>query len=160
MHDFLLPPVSFDNGYPYSRNTTTGTDSTAWVKFYNFLYASAGVTDTLRIQYQYISSRTGLAVNIGPPVYFGETTDWQPVTVVKLPNEQVAAGSRTITFNMRVVDAAGNDMGKLKIMNTSGTFVDYTATATLFIGRRYHHIMAGFGAVKSPNSSVRVVNAL
>jgi hypothetical protein len=80
--------------------------------------------------------------------------------VVKKPNEIVAAGSRTITFNMRVVDAGGADLGKLQIMNTAGTYVDYTADQTLFIGRRYHHVMAGFRAVKSPNSSVRVFTAL
>lgn len=164
VHDFLLPPVAFENGYPYSRNTTTGTDSTAWVKFYNFLYASAGVPDTLRIQYQYISSRTGLAVNIGPPVKFGETTGWQPVTIVKLPSQLVSAGFRQLTFNMRVVDDNGIDQGKLKIMNTSGVFVDYvyaqTTTDPTYIGRRYHHIMAGFRAVKAPNSSVRYFTAL
>jgi hypothetical protein len=160
VHDFNLPPVVFDNGYPYTRNTTTVTDSTAWVKFYNFLYETAGVTTTLRIQYQYLNSRTGLPVNIGTPVYFGETTGWQAVTVVKLATQLVTEGSRTITFNMRVVDADGNDLGKLQIRNASGAYVDYTATATLFIGRMYHHAMAGFRAVSSPNSSVRSFSAL
>jgi hypothetical protein len=161
VHDFTLPPVVFDNGYPYTRNTTTGTDSTAWVKFYNFLYETAGVTyTTYKIQYQYIDSRTGLPVNIGPPVSFGETTGWQPVTVVKKPNEIVAAGSRVITFKMKTVDAGGTIIGDLQIMNTSGVFGAYTADNTLFIGRRYHHTMAGFRAVKSPNSSVRIFTAL
>jgi hypothetical protein len=60
---------------------------------------------------------------------------------------------------MKEVDALGN-MTDLKIMNASGSYVSYSATATLNIGRRYHHIMAGFRAVKSPNSSVRVFTAL
>jgi hypothetical protein len=152
--------VVFSNGYPYSRNTTTVTDSIAWVKFYNFLYETAGVTTPLRIQYQYLDSRTNLPVNIGSPVYFGETTGWQSVTVVKLPTQIVTEGTRTITFNMRIIDANGTDLGKLQIMNASGNYIDYTATATLGIGRRYHHIMAGFRAVKSPNSSVRSFTAL
>jgi hypothetical protein len=164
VHDFNLPPVVFDNGFPYSRNTTTTTDSTAWVKFYNFLYELPDSTNILRIQYQYLDLRTGLPVNIGPPVKFGETTGWQPVTIVKLPNQIVSAGYRQMTFNMRVVDADGNDLGKLKIMNTSGAFVDYTYTQTtseaMYIGRRYHHTFAGFRAVKTPNSSVRYFTAL
>ncbi|MCX6334984.1 MAG: hypothetical protein NT092_11885 [Bacteroidia bacterium] len=158
VHDFNLPPVVFDNGYPYIANVTDKTDSIAWIKFYNFLYETAGVTSALRIQYQYLDSRTNLAVNIGSPVSFGETTGWQKVTVVKSTN--VSSGSRQIYFNMRVVDANGNDLGKLKIMNTAGTLVDYTDYWTLYIGRRYHHIMAGFRAVKSPNSSVKVFTAL
>ena len=166
VHDFLKPPVVFDNGYPYPRNTTTVTDSIAWVKFYNFLYETPGVTTPLRIQYQYILSRTGLAkdtvrINVGQPVYFGETTGWQPVRIIKLPTQLVAQGSRDILFYMRVVDANGADKGKLKIMNSSGILVDYSSTVTgITIARRYHHTMAGFRAVKSPNSSVRVFTAL
>jgi hypothetical protein len=84
--------------------------------------------------------------------------------VVKKPTEIVAAGSRQMTFNMRVVDENGIDQGKLKIMNTSGVFGDYTYTQTTtdptYIGRRYHHIFAGYRAVKAPNSSVRYFTAL
>jgi hypothetical protein len=160
VHDFALPPVAFDNGYPYPRNVTGVTDSIAWVKFYNFLYETAGVTSTKRIQYQYVDSRTGLRVNIGQPLYFGEGTGWQPITVVKLPTEIIAAGSRLITFRMVEVDANGAELGDLQIRGTTGTYAAYTATATLFIGRRYHHMMAGFRAVASPNSSVKVFTAL
>jgi len=160
IHDFAQPPVVFDNGYPYVGNITETTDSTAWVKFYNFLYETAGVPTTLRIQYQYLDSRTNLPVNIGPPVSFGESTGWQPVTVVKKTTEIIAAGSRQIYFNMRVVDAGGNDLGKLSVMNTAGAYVDYSDYWTLYIGSRYHHMMAGFRAVKSPNSSVKVFTAL
>jgi hypothetical protein len=158
VHSFTQPPVVLENGYPFESNTTTVTDSTAWVKFYNFLYETSGVPTTLRIQYQYLDTRTNLPVNIGSPLYFGETTGWQPVTVVK--TDKVSAGSRTVYFNMRVIDASGIDQGKLKTMNTSGSFVDYSDYWTLFIGRRYHHIFAGFRAVKSPNSSIKVFTAL
>lgn len=158
VHAFDQVPVTFDNGFPYVARETVTTDSTSWVKFYNFLYETAGVPTTKKIQYQYLDSRTGANVNIGAPVAFGETTGWIPVTVVK--SVEISYGSRVITFKMQEVDASGTIIGPLKIMNTSGAFVDYSATATLFIGRRYHHTMAGFRAVKAPNSSVRIFTAL
>jgi hypothetical protein len=99
-------------------------------------------------------------VNIGPPVAFGQTTDWQKVTVVKLPTDLVSAGSRTITFNIKTVDANGNLGPSLQIMGTSGTYTNYTATQTNVIGRRYHHIFAGFRAMTTANASVRVFTAL
>jgi hypothetical protein len=150
--------IVFDNGYPYIRRETVTTDSTAWIRFYNFLYETAGVPTTRRIQYQYMDSLTNAEVNIGDPVAFGEATDWEQVTVVK--TDLVSAGYRTITYKMKEVDASGNVLGDLMIMNTSGAYVAYTGTLSTYIGRRYHQIMAGFRAVKSPNSSVRTFTAL
>lgn len=157
VHDFNKPMIVFDNGYPYLRRETVTTDSTAWIKFYNFLYETPGVPTTKKIQYQYVSSRTGALVNIGNPVAFGEATGWEQVTVVKAATLDV---SRTITYKMKEVDANGNIIGDLMIMNTSGAYVAYTGTLSTYIGRRYHQIMAGFRAVKSPNSSVRTFTAL
>jgi hypothetical protein len=158
VHAFDQPPVIFDNGFPYIARETVTTDSTAWIKFYNFLYETAGVPTTKRIQYQYIDFRTNAPVNMGPPVAFGEATDWVPVTVVKTAT--VSPGSRTMTYKMKEVDASGNIIGDLMIMNTSGTYVAYSGTFATFIGRRYHQTMAGFRAVKTPNSSVRTFTAL
>ncbi len=158
VHDFAQPAIVFDNGFPYIRRETVTTDSTAWIKFYNFLYETAGVPTTKLIQYQYVDSRTSALVNIGPPVAFGETTGWQQVTVVK--TDIVSSGSRTITYRMKEVDAAGTIIGDLMIMNTSGTYVAYSGTLATFIGRRYHQIFAGFRAVRSPNSAVRTFTAL
>jgi hypothetical protein len=158
VHDFAKVPVVFNNGYPYTPNLTSATDSAGWIKFYNFLYETTGTPYAKKIQYQYVDSRTSLPVNIGQPVAFGEATDWIKVTVVK--TDLVSSGSRSITFKMKEVETNGTVVGDLQIMNTAGTYAAYTATATLFIGRRYHHIMAGFRAVKSPNSSVRVFTAL
>jgi hypothetical protein len=160
VHDFAQNPVVFDNGFPYPRNVTQVTDSTSWVKFYNFLYETTGTPTTLKIQYQYLDSRTNLPVNIGSPVSFGQSTGWQKVTVVKLPTDLVSAGSRTITFNIKTVDASGNPGPSLQIMGTNGQYTNYTATATLFIGRRYHHILAGFRAMTTANASTRVFTAL
>ncbi|MDP3003136.1 MAG: hypothetical protein WC854_04350 [Bacteroidales bacterium] len=157
VHDFIQVPVVFSNDYPYTPNATGVTDSTAWVKFYNFLYETSGAPSGKKLQYQYIDSRTSLPVNIGQPVSFGETTGWQKVTVVKSVN--ISSGSRLITFKMKEVDINGV-IGDLQIRGTSGSYAAYSATATLFIGRRYHHTMAGFRAVASPNSSVRIFTAL
>ena len=158
VHDFTKVPVVINNGYPYTPNVTTVTDSTAWVRFYNFLYETTGTPYAKKIQYQYVDSRTSLPVNIGQPVAFGEATDWIKVTVVKI--DLVSAGSRTITFKMKEVETNGTVVGDLQIMSTAGAYAAFTATASLSIGRRYHHIMAGFRAVKSPNSSVRAFTAL
>jgi hypothetical protein len=165
VHDTSKVPVVFSNGYPYEGNLTGATDSTCWVKFYNFLYETPGVPTTLKIQYQYIFSRTGAAadtvrVNIGPPVSFGESTGWQPVKVVKLPTEIVAAGSRSIVFKIKTVNGAGNTGADLKIIGTTGVYTSYTATNSMVIGRRYHHIEGGFRASTTAVSSVRIFTAL
>jgi hypothetical protein len=160
VHDFAQAPVIFNNGYPYSRNVTDKTDSISWVKFYNFLYETTGAPTTLKLQYQYLDSRTNLPVNIGPPVAFGQSTDWQKVTVVKLPTDLISQGSRTITFNIKTVDANGIVGPDLQIMGTSGKYTAYTATQSNTIGRRYHHILAGFRAMTTANASVRVFTAL
>lgn len=158
VHDFAQVPKVFDNGYPYEAVLTTLTDSSAWVKFYNFLYESAGVPTTKKLQYQYVNSRTSALMNIGTPVAFGESTGWVKIVVVK--TDLISQGSRTITFKIKEVDASGVVIGDLQVMGTGGAFAAYTATASLTIGRRYHHTMAGFRAAATPNSSVRVFTAL
>lgn len=158
VHDFVQVPVVFDNGFPYIKRETVSTDSTSWVKFYNFLYETPGEPTSKRIQYQYVDTRTSALVNIGAPVAFGEATDWVQITVLK--SVLVSQGSRSITFRMKEVDDDGTIIGDLQVMGTTGSYAAYTGTATLTIGRWYHHTMAGFRAVKSPNSSVRVFTAL
>jgi hypothetical protein len=159
IHDFTKDPVVFDNGYPYTPVLTERTDSSAWIKFYNFLYETAALgPTTLKLQYQYVDYRTQQPVNIGKPVAFGESTGWELVTVVK--DNLVSQGSRLMTFKIKTVDANGNIVGDLSIMGTGGTYAAYTNTFTMAIARRYHHIMAGYRAVASPNSSVRSFTAL
>ena len=158
VHSFTQPPVVIDAGFPYKANVAEYTDSTAWVRFYNFMYETAGVPTTLKLQYQYLSSRTNLPVNVGKPVGFGEATDWIPVTVVK--TDIISAGSRTISFKIKQVDAGGNPTDDLQVMGTGGKYAAYTGTATLSIGRRYNQIIAGFRAVASPNATVRTFTAL
>jgi hypothetical protein len=158
VHDFNLPPVVFDNGFPYVGNVTDNTDSICWVKFYNFLYETAGVPTTLKLQYQCIDQRNAAGlVNIGPPVAFGETTGWQPVKVVKSIFN--SAGYNRVDYRIKVIDALGNVVGDLQIKNTSGVFVSYADYWTEYIGRRYHHVMSGMRAA-APASAVRVFTAL
>ena len=159
VHDFTKDPVVFNNGFPYKGILTERTDSSAWIKFYNFLYETAALGPTaLKLQYQYVDFRTNLPVNIGKPVAFGESTGWELITVVK--DNLISSGSRLMTFKIKTVDANGNIVGDLSIMGTGGVFSAYTGTATVFIGRRYHHIEAGYRAVASPNSSIRIFTAL
>ena len=159
VHDFTKDPVVFNNGYPYKSILTEKTDSSAWVKFYNFLYETAALGPTgLKLQYQYIDFRTQQMVNIGNPVAFGESTGWELITVVK--DNLISQGSRLMSFKIKTVDANGNIIGDLQVMGTGGTYSVVTWTSTLTIARRYHHIMSGYRAVASPNSSVRLFTAL
>jgi len=155
VHDFNQPPIVFDNGYPYISRQTVETDSTTYVKFYNFLYETAGVPTTLKLQYQYISHRTGEVVNIGPPVAFGESTGWQQVLLVK---SDPLVNTRRIDYRIKVVDEAGNITGDLQIRNSSGKYVSYSDYWTGTIGRWVHHMIGGMRAA-SPACAVRVFTA-
>ncbi len=157
IHDFNQPAIVFDNGHPYTARTTMDTDSICWIKFYHFLYETAGVPNDTRIQYQYIDPDSNESVNIGGPLSFGQATGWEPVKVRKAVFN--SSGSRLIQLRIKVVDAGGNITGDLQVRNASGVMVNYTGSATLFIGRRYHHIMAGYRSA-TPISSVRVFTAL
>jgi hypothetical protein len=158
VHDFNQPPVVFDNGYPYTANVTQNTDSICWVKFYNFLYETAGVPTTLKLQYQYIDPHNStVLINVGNPVSFSETTGWQQVKVVK--DIFNSAGSRRVDFKIKVIDASGNVVGDLQIRNTLGVYVSYADFWTEAIGRRYHHIISGFRAA-TPGAAVRTFTAL
>lgn len=157
IHDFNLSPVVFDNGYPYTPNITGNTDSTCFVKFYNFLYETAGVPTALKLQYQYIHPITSQLINIGLPVKFGETTGWQPVKVIKTIVNSY--GYCRVDFRIKVIDANGNIVDDLKVRNSSGTYVNYADYSTEYIGRRYHNVLSGYRAA-TPNASTRVFTAL
>jgi hypothetical protein len=159
VHDFAQPPVVIDNGYPYIRRETVETDSTTWVKFYNFLYETAGVPTTLKLQYQYVSHRTSQLVNIGEPVAFGQSTGWQQVLLIKLPTDLVTSGSRRIDYRIKVVDDGGNIVGDLQVRNSSGNMVSYADYWTGYLGRWTHHIFCGYRAA-TPTSAVRLFYAL
>jgi len=169
VYDLAQAPKVFENGAPFPIVTTLGTDSTCFVKFYNFLYEAVGTPTTLKLQYQYVDTHYNNTVtpptiiysdtiNIGSPVSFGETTGWQPVKVVKTIN--VSAGSNKIYFLIKVIDAGGNKVGDLSIMNSKGLYQSYTENKTESVGRRYHHILGGLRTSKTVVTSVSEFTAL
>ncbi len=168
VYDFSKPPIIFDNGFPYTTNVTANTDSTAWIKFYNFLYETSGVPTSLKIQYQYQYPMKyddkGVVIlksdwtNIGKPVSFGETTGWIPVVVKK--SIYNSAGYARLDYKIKVIDNAGNIVGDLQIMNTNGAYISYADYWNGYVGRRYHHVLSGMRAVKIPAAAVRQFTAL
>lgn len=162
VYDFNKPPIVFDNGAPYPTNLTEHSDSTSWVKFYNFLYENATTPTTLKLQYQYqytmnVATNVKSAwLNLGQPVAFGETTGWQPVPVIK--TVPLSAGEARIDYRIRMIGASGEDLGSLQINNASNAFVDYTEFKLQNIGRAYHHILSGV-RITAPRTAVRVFTA-
>lgn len=157
VYDFAKDPIVFDNGYPYSTNLTMDSDSTCWVKFYNFLYEKAGEPTTFKLQYQYIDPRTKALVNLGKPVSFGESSDWQPVKVLKSIN--ISEGYARVDYRIKVVDASGVVTGDLQLWNSGKVYTSYAEYWTQYIGRRYHHVIAGMRSAV-PIASVRSFTAL
>jgi len=169
VYDLSQPPKVFDNGAPFGFTSTLGTDSTCFVKFYNFLYDAAGTPTTLKLQYQYVDTHYNTSVtpnkiiysdtiNLGDPVLFGEATGWQVVKVVK--TTAISAGSNKIYYRIKVIDAAGHKVGELSMMNSAGTYVPYNEFKTESIGRRYHHILGGIRTAKTVVTSVSEFTAL
>ena len=164
VYDFTKPPIIFDNGFPYTPLVTEKTGSTAWVKFYNFLYEKEGVPTDLKLQYQcqYIINDTTKVksdwVNVGKPLAFGEATGWEPVHV-NVSTTTITAGSDRVDYRIKVIDNDGNDLGDLQVLNASNKFVNYSDWWTAAVGRRYHHVISGMRADK-PNCAVRQFTGL
>ena len=170
VHDFNKPPVVIDNGYPYDRVITDSTGEFTWIKFYNFLYESPDVTTPLKLQYQYQynmdpgpttthSNQKSDWINLGNPVSFGEATGWVQVPVIKHADREISGGSERIDYRIRVIGENGQDMGNLQVQNSAGKMVDYADFWNGTIGRRAHHIFAGYRTA-APISSVRQFFAL
>ena len=142
-----------DNKYPYYTGPLTGaevfdTDSVATVMFCNFLYEDPTTPYPGKIQYQFQNVRTKEWENLGAPVGFAEATDRVEVKIIKT----IHNSSGYCRVNYRILDEDGV---VLKIMNTSGRYVDYSDYWNGYIGRSYMHIFSGNRSVKSPNSSVK-----
>lgn len=161
VYDFNKDPIVFDNGYPYETNTTMDTDSTCWVKFYNFLYEKEGEYSTLKLQYQYqYTTGDGTKsewLNIGSPVAFGESTGWQPITVIKSVFN--SSGYARIDYKIKVQDENGEYTQDLQVWNSNGKYVSYSDYWNGYIGHRYHHVLKGMRSAK-PISSVSQFTAL
>ncbi len=164
VHDFTKPPVVIDNGFPYPRNVTDTTDNYGWVRFYNFLYETAGVpTDkTLQYQYQYVTDRASMTksdwINVGDPVSFGQATDWEMIPVVREVITAPSSSYARVDYRILVKGNASSPDSLLKVRNASGSMVDYADWWTAYVGRHYMHILAGFRAA-TPISAVRQFTA-
>ncbi len=161
VYDFEKEPIVFDNGYPYSTNTTMDTDSICWVKFYHFMYEKEGEYCPLKLQYQYQytipDGGKSEWINIGEPIAFGETTGWQPGKIKKSIFN--SSGYARIDYKIKVQDANGAYTEDLKLWNSNSKYVSYTDYWNGYIGRRYHHILKGMRSAK-PIASVSQFTAL
>lgn len=163
IHDFDRPPIIVKNEAPYPKLTTEHTGTTAWVKFYNFLYETPGVPTALKLQYQFqytTDNDTGEKsewANLGKPLSFGEATGWEPVTVNK--TVEISSGTARIDYRIRLIGEDGSDQGSLVVQNSAGNMVDYSDWWNAGIGRVYHHMFAGY-RTDSPTSGVRLATAL
>lgn len=163
VYDFDKPPIVFNTGFPFVADVTENTAEVSWVKFYNFLYDTIGVPTVLKLQYQwqYITdNETGDLsdwMNLGNPVSFGEATGWEKVHVNK--TDTISSGHGRINYRIRMIDQSGADAGSLEVLNSRGNMVDYSDYWNAYIGRRYHHFLAGIRTA-NPVSGVRVFTAL
>lgn len=162
IHDFAKPPVILPNDAPYPKEITENTGTTAWIKFYNFLYETPGVPTLLKLQYQFqyiVDNDTGEKsewANLGVPVAFGEGTSWSPVTVNKV--DKISSGTARIDYRIRIIGTDGSDQGSLVVRNSVGNMVDYSDWWNGVIGRVYHHMLAGFRQ-STPTAAVRSATA-
>ncbi|MFB5945314.1 hypothetical protein [Albibacterium profundi] len=164
IHDFDEPPVILPHPMPMPSVTTENTATTAWVRFINLMYESAGVPTDLTIQYQWqytTDNETGAKsewFDLGEPVAFGEATGWEPVTVNKTVEQ--SSGSARIDYRIRLIGADGSDQGSLQIRNSAGNMVDYSDWWNAFIGRAYNHVFAGYRDAASLGVGIRQSTAL
>lgn len=146
IHDFTQPPVILPYPMPFPSVTTEHTGTTAWIRFYNFMYEAEGVPTTLKLQYQWqytTDNETGDKsdwFNLGSPVSFGEATGWEPVTVNK--TVEISAGTARIDYRIRLIGADGSDQGSL-LVGTAGT-TEYSDWWNAQVGRIYNHVFAGY----------------
>lgn len=163
IHDFDKVPILLKYDMPLPSVTTEFTGTTAWIKFSNFLYESAGVPTNYKLQYQFqfitdnATNTKSEWQNLGKPVAFGESTGWEPVTVNK--TVEISAGTARIDYRIRLISDNGSDEGSLQVRNSAGNMVDYADWWNAQIGRIYHHNLAGF-RVSTPIASVRQFSIL
>lgn len=163
VYDLTKAPAVFDNEYPYTANLTANTDSTAWVKFFNFMYENTTTPTTLKLQYKCYCMNPSTnkytdTVAVGKPVAFGETTGWQPVKVLK--SAYNSSGYCSVYYLIDIIDANGNAVGSLQITNSSNKVVNYSDYWTTYIGRRYMHILKGIRTNKTYTVAVNVSTEL
>jgi hypothetical protein len=163
VYDYSKPPIVFNNNAPYPTETTERTDSSAWVRFYNFMFETGNTPTPLKLQYQYRYVRnvatkdTSGWINLGNPLAFGQSTGWERIPVIK--TTEISQGSASVYYRIRMIGNDGSDQGSLQITNSSSKLVDYSDFWTETIGRVYHHVLSGWRANKASPVAVRVFTA-
>jgi len=163
VYDYSKPPIVFNNNAPYPTEITEKTDSSAWVRFYNFMFETGTTSTPLKLQYQYRYIRnvttkdTSGWINLGTPLTFGQCTGWERIPVIK--TTEISQGIASVFYRIRIIANDGSDQGSLQIINSSGKYVDYSDYWTETIGRVYHHILSGWRADKASTVAVRVFTA-
>lgn len=79
--------------------------------------------------------------------------------MIKHADRLVTQGAERIDYRIRMVDNNGQDLGPLKVRNSTNAMVDYADWWNATIGRRMHHILAGYRQA-TPVSAVRQFFAL
>jgi len=125
---------------------TTNTAEYCAVRFYNFVWETAGVPFDkklqLRIQaYDKETKTYGEYLPVGKPVAFGEATEWIMTDVIKTTFN--SAGSMRVNLDVQVVNEDGS-LSPLTYLNSKGVeqakFTDYWTES---IGRGYCWIVRG-----------------
>jgi hypothetical protein len=182
LYDYNQPPFVVpepDNYIP--DRASYDTDTVGYVRFFNLMREDPTTPSNLKLQYQYdylihplytladeandsipagkkVGDATGDTrrsgwLNLGPPVAFGENTDWQIIPIKKA--SYVSQGTARIEYRIQVAEGGVEgvtmeakdhllicyDRGDARIAN------GYTDYWTEGVGRRYHHFFSGYRAV-------------
>lgn len=128
------------------HKTTTNTAEYCAVRFYNFMWETAGVRPDYKLQlriqaYDNETKTYGEYVSVGKPVGFGEATEWLMPDVYKTSYN--SAGSQRINLDVMKVMPDGS-LEPLTWLNSSANeqakFTDYWTES---IGRGYCWILRG-----------------
>lgn len=128
------------------HKTTTNTAEYCAVRFYNFMWETAGVRPDYKLQlriqaYDNETKTYGEYVNVGKPVGFGEATEWLMPDVYKTTYN--SAGSQRVNLDVMKVMPDGS-LEPLTWLNAKAAeqakFTDYWTES---IGRGYCWILRG-----------------
>lgn len=121
--------------------TTTNTAEYSCVRFYNFMWETAGVRPDYKLQLRLQNDETKEYENIGKPIAFGEASEWIVIPVHKTIFN--SSGYQTKYCDVVKVNADGSEE-PLSYLNSSGKEqAKWTDYWTQYIGRGYCWIIRG-----------------
>lgn len=123
------------------HQTTTNTAEYSCVRFYNFMWETAGVRPDFKLQLRLQNDETKEYENIGKPIAFGEASEWLIIPVHKTIFN--SSGYQTKYIDVVKVLADGTEE-PLNYLNASGNEqAKWTDYWTQYIGRGYCWIIRG-----------------